>query len=231
MDGRAHNPALRYFAGVALLAGLVFAGLAAWLKSLEHRALSRAVVLERTAAIPDVSLADVARAVTSLKLVTVEVETTASVTVRDQSWRGDVSATVTAPVRLHYGTDLSLLSSEHILVGAPANRYTVTIPPPTRIATDVFSEKETTKIEIGWLRLRSRAGEHALGQARKLLPAQARAMVLRPDDAQLVATKTVEQVEALIEKILNNRATVSVQIEPEHSPDGNPARAVEPDPP
>ncbi len=222
MDGRSHNSARRYFAGVAVVAVLVFASLAAWLWSMERRAMLRAAVVERTAAVPEGSLAEVARAVASLKLVTVEIETTASVTVRDQSWRGDVSATVSAPVRLHYGTDLSGLASERIVAASPADHYTVTIPPPTRIATDVFSEKETTKVEIGWLRLRSRAGEHALGQARKQLPAQARAMVLRPEDAELVAVKTVEQVEGLLRAILGDRARVSVRIEAAGPESGGP---------
>ncbi len=62
---------------------------------------------EVRAAAPGRDAAQLAGLARTLRLVTVEIDTSVSATAGDESWRGDVTAKLTAPVRLYYGTDLS----------------------------------------------------------------------------------------------------------------------------
>lgn len=190
----------------------LFALLAVQQRVMESRAVRRALVDERLGGAPR-PLADVAAAARSLKLVTVEIETSVTATVTDESWRGDVSATVSAPARLMYGTDLSRMEASRVGFSSIEGRYAVRIPRPQRLATEVFPERESARVETGWLRLRTRAGEYMLGLARRALNEQARKMVLRDEDAGRVRAATCEQVARLVRSIVGEQTSVVVTID------------------
>lgn len=184
---------------------------------MEGRAVQRAAVLERETRSGVAPAADVARAICTLKLVTVEIETRVAAQVRDESWRGDVVARVSAPVRLLYGTDLSQMDASSVSLGPLGTRYVVRVPPPARLATEVYSEDEAIDVRVGWLRLRTRAGEYFLGLARRALSEQARKMRLSPEDAEQVARATKEQVAKVVRAVVGADAMVEVRVidEPE----------------
>src|SRR6266576_1728405 len=90
---------LRLVAGVAGLA--VFVGLAAYLRQVQQSVLEAArAQAEMDADKPPRPLAEVTQAVRAMKLITVEIDTKVKVERGDSSWRGDVQASVEAPVRL-----------------------------------------------------------------------------------------------------------------------------------
>jgi len=211
----------RFWFGLLLIAGAVFGAAFVLMRREEQRALDtlRTLDLNRQSQRP---VAEVASALRSLRLVTVEIDTSVSVEKSDFSWRGDVSAKVTVPVRLSFGTDLSAMSVTSIAhsallgagpLGGPAGGYIVRVPRPTRIATEVFSEKEKAEVQAGGLRLRSRAGEYYLGLARRDAGPAARELVLLPQDAARVEQVTREQVEALVRTITGDATPVQVVFE------------------
>jgi hypothetical protein len=144
-----------------------------------------------------------------MKLVTVEVNTHVESTAEDANWRGDVNARVEAPVRLLYGSDLSKLETGGLSFSPATGAYLVRIPVPERIATEVCTEDDPV-VQVGWMRLRSRAGEYYLGLARRDLYQRACELALSPEDAAMVRRTTREQVEALVKKIVGPRAPVTV---------------------
>jgi Protein of unknown function (DUF4230) len=198
----------------ALMGAAVFIGLAAYLRTVQEGIVSAA----RAQALLDADkparpLAEVTQAVRAMKLVTVEIDTKVKVERGDSSWRGDVQASIEVPVRLSFGTDLSKMESDWVtfseLIGGRGG-YVVRVPRATRIATEVFSEKEAPLVRTGWLRLRSRAGEYYLSQARKDASDQARELVLLPQDAKKVEERTSEQVAALVKSMVGQEADVRV---------------------
>jgi hypothetical protein len=200
-----------YLAIVGAAAFLVYLGLAAYLRSMEQRAIEGVAVHEQLT--PEGSprpLAQVAQALRELRLVTVEVDTTVTSTIGDSSWRGDVTAKVEAPVRLFYGTDLSEMSVQSLSTSPVDGAVIIRIPPPHRVATEVCTEAESINVDVGWLRLRSRAGEYFLGLARRDLHHRALALKLSPENARFVRRTTTEQVEDLARRILGERRPLSV---------------------
>lgn len=191
-------------ASVGLAALSLFAGLAYWMRTQQDRIIAQSAFVPSPAATRPP--AEITAALRTMKLVTVEIDTTVRVERGDTSWRGDVSAAVQVPVRLSYGTDLSALKAEAAGFSplAPGGRYIVRVPRPTRLATEIFSEKERAEVEAGWLRLRSRAGEYYLGLARRDAAPAARDLVLRPDDQAKVDQTTREQVAAMVRSIVGN---------------------------
>jgi len=192
-----------------------FAGVWAVVRSQETRALTAlsALRLDEQAQRP---VAEVATALAAMKLISVEIDTSVTVERGDASWRGDVSAKVTVPVRLAYGTDLSKMTARSVafsglLPGGGA--YVVRVPRPVRLATEVYSEREKAEVQAGGLRLRSRAGEYYLGLARRDAAPTARELVLLPEDAARVERVTREQVEKLVRTIAGPEAKVSVLLE------------------
>lgn len=211
----------RFWFGLLLIAGAVFGASFALMRREEHRSLDtlRALNLNRQAQRP---VAEVASALRTLRLIAVEIDTSVTVEKSDFSWRGDVSAKVTVPVRISFGTDLSSMSvtsiSHSSLLGTgprggPSAGYVVRVPRPTRIATEVFSEQEKAEVEAGGLRLRSRAGEYYLGLARRDAGPAARELVLLPADAAKVEDVTREQVEKLVRTITGEATPVRVIFE------------------
>jgi hypothetical protein len=214
MRARPDKPRRKMRLWATLMGAAVFVGLAIYL----HQVQEGIVAAARAQALLDADkparpLAEVTQAVKALKLVTVEIDTKVKIERGDSSWRGDVQASIEVPVRLSYGTDLSKMETDSVtfteLLGARGS-YVIRIPRPTRIATEVFSEKEAPLVRTGWLRLRSRAGEYYLSQARKDATDQARELVLLPEDAVKVEQGTQEQVASLVRSIVGARPDVKV---------------------
>jgi hypothetical protein len=204
---------VRFWIVMALLCGALFGVLCAFMRGQQARAL---------ADLPDSAHArppaEVASALRAMKLVTVEVDSAVTVQRGDASWRGDVSAKVTVPVRLSYGTDLSAMSVAGVGYTPLGGAYVVRVPRPTRIATEIFGDKEKAQVEAGGLRLRSRAGEYYLGLARRDASEAARELELLPDDARRVTQTTREQVERLVKSVVGDSARVRVVFEGEGLP-------------
>lgn len=197
--------------GLILIAAALFGSLCLFMRLMEREAVRSALIDDQIGpggkARP---LAEVAQAVRSMKLVTVEVSTKVTSESGHDNWRGAVDAKVTAPVRLLYGADLSALSATSVAYSPLEKIYLVRVPMPTRIATEVCGDSEQVEVQIGWLRLRSRAGEYYLGLARRDLYERARAIALSPEDAAFVRKTTREQVESLVKKVAGEHARVSI---------------------
>lgn len=196
----------------AIPAALVFAALAGWMYTQQSAQLASAQAAARiNAAAPPRPIAEVARAVAAMKLVTVEIDTKVRIERGDESWRGDVLAAIELPVRLSYGTDLSQMEVDQLAFSPLTGTYIVRIPRPTRISTQTYSEKAPPQVTTGWLRLRSRAGEYYLSQARKDGSRAADELELLPADAARVESKTREQVEKLLKAIVGEKTGVVVR--------------------
>ncbi len=203
----------------AIPAALVFAALAAWMYTQQSAQLAQAQAAARVnAARPPRPIAEIARAVAAMKLVTVEIDTKVKIERGDESWRGDVLATIEVPVRLSYGTDLSKLELSGLAFSPLTGSYIVRVPTPTRIATQIYGEKSAPQVKTGWLRLRSRAGEYYLSQARKDSPRAAEELELLPEDAARVESTTREQVEKLVKAIVGANANVVVRFKDDPPP-------------
>lgn len=195
-------------------------GLAWYLREMEHRVIAKAWVDERSGQ-SFRPIAEVVSAVRQLKLVTVEINTSVDVESSDSSWRGDASAKVKVPVKLLYGTDLSQMRLDSISLSPTMGAYIVRVPKPHRIATEIYGGNEQVDVQVGWARLRSRAGEFHLGQARKTVSDQARTMVLSAQDAKKVTDATREQVGKLVSSVLHEEGgghLVDVQIDESETP-------------
>jgi hypothetical protein len=203
------------FGGVVLLLALgVFGGVWLSLRAMERQALGAALVQDQLTPAGMVRpIAQVTEAVRSMKLVTVEIETRVTATIEHESWRGDVAARVEAPAKLMYGADLSRLKASSVAFSPVARAYIVRIPPPVRVATEVCAEDEAIDVQVGWMRLRSRAGEFYLGLARRSLNERARELALSREQQQMVRDATKQQVEALVRKIVEPGARVSIVFE------------------
>lgn len=212
--GPARRAGRRFGLLVLLGAAAVFFGTLTWLRFVEAEVVGATRVDERLrddgSARP---VAEVLRAVRSQKLVTVEVMTRVTVGAGDENWRGEVSARVTAPVKLMYGVDLSALGVEAVAASPLSGAYVVRVPRPSRIATEVYTEGEEVEVTLGWARLRSRAGEYYLGQARRALHDEARALLLSDRDAELVERTTREQLAEVVRRVVGPRAEVAVVFE------------------
>lgn len=209
MTKKAAQSGRRFSIMTAAGAVLLFVALALQQRIMEDAVRRRVSVDEGVSGAPR-PMAEVARAIRAMKLVTVEIETSVTTTVQDESWRGDITATVTAPAKLSYGTDLSTMEVQSLGFSLVTRSYVVQIPRPTRLATEVWAEKEQMEVTTGWLRFRSRAGEYYLGLARKALTERARQMRLSETDAEKVASTTKEQVASLVKGIVGSEARVDV---------------------
>lgn len=150
-----------------------------------------------------------------MKLVTVEVRTRVTSTSSDSSVLGDVSATVTAPVRLLYGTDLGALGagieSSAVMFSPLHGTYMVTVPPPTRLAAEVLGQFEQAEVKTGWMRKRATDGEYHLGLARRDLSLKAQQAAPDDDQAARIRQGTREQVETLVRKVVGTDGGVVVR--------------------
>jgi len=206
-------PATRVAWGTILLGGALFAGLAYLLHSQQAEVVSTSRIeaqLDENGKLRP--LADVIETTRALKLVTVIVNSRVRTKVRDERWRGTASAQVEAPVRYVYGVDLAGLDPGAIRMGNILGMYEITIPHPTRIATEVDGSHPVEEVvEVTGARFRSQAGEYYLGLARKEIYDQARKNSLPPEKMEEIETQTREQVEALVRRFVGPSAEVRVK--------------------
>ena len=154
---------------------------------------------------------DLARVLRALKVVTVEIDTGVSSTSHDDSWRGDVRATVIAPVRFYYGVDLAGLTNADVWKSPLTGAWTLRVPHPERIAVEIGGGEEKASVHVGGTRLRDVAGEYHLGLARAGLFEQARRMALTPDDRRRLEGITREQLARMARAILGDDAVVRIE--------------------
>jgi hypothetical protein len=199
-----------------LAAGLaVFVPLAVFMRATQQEAIQQGVAAMQTD--PDVTrrIAQVRSAVAALKLITVEIDTTVQVSRGDENWRGSIQATVEVPVRLRYGVNLAEIGKDDVvhstLGGGPAGLLVISLPQPTLLGTEVFTEHERTSIISKGIRFKSMSGEHFLGLARRDAAAAARALLLRPEDAARVRDITVKQVQELVHRFFGSDIETQVR--------------------
>lgn len=152
----------------------------------------------------------VARHLASMQLVTSTLDAVVMVERRDESWRGDVSASVEVPVRYRFATDLSRLDASHVRLVDGAGLCLVEIPAPTRLSVEV-GETSAEEVKVGWLRTRSRAGEFYLAMARKDAAAAARTRELTENEDARIRDDARAQVAALVRSILGEGTRVMVR--------------------
>jgi hypothetical protein len=213
-----------YLVLVIMLAAALLFGLRASMHSLRDHAIGQlgAATDGATPGAPPITprpIADTARLLRSLKLVTVEIQTEVESTRTDPSWRGEVSAKVVAPVRLLYGCDLSTIGNASTVsaIGLRTNLltdgYTLRVPRPRRLAAEVDGSAATAAVQVGWGRFRDVAGEYQLGLARTSLHEQARALVLTHEQREDVEAMTREQLVTLVRTLAAAGRDVPVEIE------------------
>lgn len=193
-----------------IAAGVLFVGLAGYLRLVEHSALPAGGggADASLAPLPPIT---VDRLVHASKLVTVELDAAVTAQATDDSWRGHVDAKVTIPVRYSYGVDLSALEPGDIAYTRLLNSYRVRVPAPKRLSIEIRPDAElAASVELGWARFRSRAGEHYLAVARRGLYAAASQHQLDPQQQEFVERATREQLEALVRAIAGPDVGVSV---------------------
>lgn len=218
-----------YLVTVLFLAAGMFVGLRLYLQRQQAAALATARDVaalpggDSPASRPSRPVAEVAELLRRLKLVTVEIRTDVESARVDESWRGDVRASVTAPVRLYYGCDLT----EVVGAGTPAGNgrgaglrpdvltqgYTLRVPRPVRLAVEVEGDGEQTDVRVGWGRFRDLAGEYQLGLARTGLYREARSLRLRPGQQRQVEQATRDQLIALVRALAAGGDPVHVGVE------------------
>jgi hypothetical protein len=203
----------RFGLGALLFGGTLFVGLAVLLKNQQGEVLSTSRIATQ---LDDEGklrpLAEVVETTRALKLVTLTIDSRVRTKVRDERWRGTASAVVEAPVRYVYGVDLAGLDPDAIRLGKILGIYEITIPHPTRIATEVDSSHPVEElVEVSGTRFKSVAGEYYLGLARKELYDAARKSTLPRETLDEIDTKTREQVETLVRRFVGPSAEVRVR--------------------
>lgn len=161
-----------------------------------------------------------------LKLVTVRLDSAVTSQVEDESWRGDVRARVSGTATTLYGIDLSQLDDSALRYGPISGTYTITLPPPERIATEIATPADDLRneVRVGWGRLRDVSGEFHLGRARARLHDVAREQALSAEQWALVERLSKEQVAGLLRTLLDTDRPVTVEFRPAPDVAARPAR-------
>jgi|CXWL01.1.fsa_nt_gi hypothetical protein len=203
--------------GAGVVGVLTLAGLGWWLRAEDRRFATPPITDPLREAVPLVMdrVPEVARAVRSMQLVTVEVQTSVTSTAGDAGLLGAVNAKVTVPVRVLYATDLSKIESSAIMFSPIHRAYLVRVPTPTRIAAEVLGQFEQAEVSTGWLRSRASTGEFFLGLARRGVHAQAQDLLPTVEQAAEIREGTREQVRALVQSIVGAGTPVQVRLEDE----------------
>lgn len=219
---------------LGVIASAALAGLLVWYVSrveselVRTTSVMRAEVLasaERQHARAPTTIPDMARLLRTLRLVTVQIDTSVESSSADDSWRGGVLASVRAPVRLYFGTDLAGLNEGMEERGLAARvrgpgvwqgalgGWVVRVPAPRMLAAEVLggAESEQASVRVGGMRLRDVAGEYHLGLARSALHERARRLALTPQQREAVERITREQLTTLVRAIAGAEAQVDVQ--------------------
>ena len=152
---------------------------------------------------------EILSAAKSLKLATVEIRTTAKAHLTDPTALGTVDVSIEAPARLLYGCDLSALTTERIAYSPVSSTYVLSVPQPTRIATEVNTAAEKVETSTGWFRTQAQT-DKLLALARTQL--QHEADELRESDEQRsqILRDTRDQLLALVHRIVGDDTPVEV---------------------
>lgn len=208
---RSRRAALIYGAGVAACALLLALGL----RVQQSTAIEAGRMVAVTASQSAVSPAAVARHVRSASLVTSRLETTVRAQAADTGWNGTVVATVEAPAVLSYGVDLSKFDASRVRISGVGGICVLTVPAPSRVATEVKTGEETFRVELGGLALRAVGGEHQLGLARTRLYEQAARFRPNPVQMSEIRAAAREQIAGVVRTMLGEPTVVRVVFEDE----------------
>jgi len=160
--------------------------------------------------------AQVLRIARELKLLTVSIDSTVTTTKTDESWRGNASATIKAPVKYHFGVDLSQISDRNLFYNPLTRVQTLTIPPPALLAIEVDGgHLISERIEVSGLRFKKLSGAEQLNLAQKSLYDTARTQVLSRNDLDQIRLATRTQIENAMAPILGTSATLRVKFSDE----------------
>ena len=161
---------------------------------------------------PPPPTAQVLSATRELKLLTVAIESTVTTTKTDESWRGNASATIKAPVKYHFGVDLSQITDHNLSYNPLTQTETLTIPPPTLIAIEVDgSHPITERIDVSGLRFKKLSGADQLNLAQKSLYDAARKQTLPKKDLEQIRLTTRSQIESSLARFVGPSARLRVK--------------------
>jgi hypothetical protein len=161
-------------------------------------------------------VAQVLQLVRELKLITASARSTVETTVTDARWRGTASATVEAPVKYSYGVDLSSLPDESVKFNPISRSYSVTVPPPQRIAVEVDTGRPVQEvIRVSGTRFKKLAGRDQLVLALKALTDEAQRQSLPADQIAQIRETTRGQIGNLVLKVLGNEHPIRVRFNDE----------------
>jgi hypothetical protein len=161
---------------------------------------------------PSPPTAQVLRATRELKLLTVSIESTVTTTKTDESWRGNASATIKAPVKYHFGVDLSQITDHDLSYNPLTQTQTLTIPPPSLLAIEVDgSHPITERIDVSGLRFKKLSGIEQLNRAEKSLYDAARKQVLPQKDLDQIRLATRTQIESSLARIAGASSRIRVK--------------------
>jgi hypothetical protein len=160
--------------------------------------------------------AQVLRATRELKLLTISIDSTVTATRLDDSWRGTAKATVKAPVKYHFGVDLSKIGDRCLSYNPLTQIQTLTIPPPSLIAIEVDgSHPIAEKIDVSGLRFKKLSGAEQLNLAQKSLYDAARKQTLAQKDLDQIRLATRTQIESSLARIVGGSTHLRVKFQDE----------------
>jgi hypothetical protein len=206
------SPTRRFWLLLILIASCLSAAISIQMRHSERQAKEAAAALARETESAKVqSTVQVGQMLRAMKLITVEVHSTVESASADETWRGDVHASVRAPVTFYYGVDLSQLEPSAIHRDPLTGTYSITVPRPIRLATEVLGSDEETSVSVTGTRFRDMAGEYFLGLARTGLYERARKAKLGEIDRRRLDESTRTQIAGLIRALAGPDAQVNVQ--------------------
>jgi len=161
---------------------------------------------------PPPPTAQVLAATRALKLLTVSIESTVTTTKTDESWRGNASATVKAPVKYHFGVDLSKITDYNLSYNPLTQTQTLSIPPPTLIAIEVDGGHPITeRIDVSGMRFKKLSGAEQLNLAQKSLYDAARKQTLPQKDLAQIRLTTRNQIESSLSRFVGPSRRIRVK--------------------
>src|SRR5262245_10719906 len=152
-------------------------------------------------------IAEVAELTRSLKLITVEIESSVRVEMKDSNWRGTARATLETPVRYLYGVDLAKLEHSAFDYLPLLERYQIRVPRPRRLAAEVITSNPMTE-EIKTTGLRPFAGAMQMTLARRAVYDEACRQMLSTEQAESVLQQSKEQLEAVLQRFLGRSCRI-----------------------
>ena len=167
---------------------------------------------------PVVTAADLdplAAGIRSLKLITVELAVDVESQASDSSLLGSVTAKLSAPAVLRFGSDLSGLAASAITLSPIHKLYVVTVPPPARVSAEALGQFAKASVTTTGLRSRATDGERLLGDLRRDLQLRASQVSPSPEQLESIRRDTRAQIESLTTKLIGVGHVVRVRFSDE----------------